>query len=918
MSNGTLTFAKYTILPGIVPRLQELFFSGFAHLTVLTAYIYASLNLLPRDHPYLKPENFGRFRMRHVLFEARRQLVFKWQHADQVIIYFTLLIGFVLLIVQFVLLFAAFFMQEALASSFDGSYASFFVTREPEEDLAFILLDRVFGFEGVYGSNALDGTNPFHTALHTLFHFYNVGILVVGLIIFLYFVVTVVAETAQSGTPFGRRFNGAWVPLRLVFAIGLLTPLMFGMNGAQWITLYAAKWGSSMATNGWIHFLDNLQESTPMGPTEELMIRPRQPTLSTLQEFMFVAMACTHAEKLINNRTVNGYLVSDSTGLQEGGERAPRYWLAYEYGGDAHLLAYYQALRRTNFQDIRIAFGYEPEENGDNIGRIEPICGELTMSMHTGEADSNSPAYWMQNEYFRVIGQIWLHKDMQETARNVAIRYLPTPERDPSVPVPSGCGWHMRVGDGCEQPNPDCNNMTEFVQNVRQDLYALIDQGHCIGDDPDSGITADENPENQGIIDRARQRGVDHDDFWNEEFRRYGWAGAAIWYNKLAEINGSFMSSVHSLPIVLQYPKVMEHVSEQRRAANASVMPNERFRPYLPENRMVYFDNPVDPYIAMMLYEAQQYWDDSYIEIQHNAFLDTIVTIFGLSGLFDMRQNTDVHPLAQIVGIGRGLIESSIQNLGFSFGAGVAGGLAHVLGAQQVKTVAMGAAGFAWMIALLGLSIGFILFYVIPFLPFLYFFFAAGGWIKAIFEAMIGLPLWALAHIRIDQEGLPGPVAMNGYYLILDIFLRPLLMIFGLLASIVIFAAQVTVLHEIWDLVVDNLVGYNFEGALNTGENLGTTTGGGLGAAENIRGWVDQFFFTILYAIIVYMIGMASFKLVDLIPNHITRWMGSGLSTFGEHLKDPASQLVSQVFMGSRMMIDQRLGNLPGLMGRNS
>ena len=62
------------------------------------------------------------------------------------------------------------------------------------------------------------------------------------------------------------------------------------------------------------------------------------------------------------------------------------------------------------------------------------------------------------------------------------------------------------------------------------------------------------------------------------------------------------------------------------------------------------------------------------------------------------------------------------------------------------------------------------LFYIIPFMPFIYFFFAVGTWVKAIFEAMVGVPLWALAHIRIDGQGLPGDAAMNGYYLLLEIF----------------------------------------------------------------------------------------------------------------------------------------------------
>ena len=93
---------------------------------------------------------------------------------------------------------------------------------------------------------------PFHDALHALYEFYSIGLLVIAMFIVLYFVVVIVAETAQTGVPFGKRFNTVWAPLRLVIAIGLLVPIGYGLNSAQYIVLYAAKYGSNFATNGWL------------------------------------------------------------------------------------------------------------------------------------------------------------------------------------------------------------------------------------------------------------------------------------------------------------------------------------------------------------------------------------------------------------------------------------------------------------------------------------------------------------------------------------------------------------------------------------------------------------------------------------------------------------------------------------------
>jgi hypothetical protein len=47
-----------------------------------------------------------------------------------------------------------------------------------------------------------------------------------------------------------------------------------------------------------------------------------------------------------------------------------------------------------------------------------------------------------------------------------------------------------------------------------------------------------------------------------------------------------------------------------------------------------------------------------------------------------------------------------------------------------------------------------------------------------------------------------------------------------------------------------------------------------------------------MYAIIVYMIGMSCFKLIDLVPNNILRYMGSNVSTFSDKQEDPAQNLM--------------------------
>jgi len=354
----------------------------------------------------------------------------------------------------------------------------------------------------------------------------------------------------------------------------------------------------------------------------------------------------------------------------------------------------------------------------------------------------------------------------------------------------------------------------------------------------------------------------------------------------------------------------MEYTCKENRQQNSETSQTECFDPRLTEGKEAQFTTEFDPQIASALSDVFDFWYKDNDAVSGNVFIDTINAVMGTQGLFDMCRNADIHPLAQLSAAGKGLVDAAIRNLGFAVGTGAAGILTPYFGPAL-----QAASGFFVSVASVGILIGFILYYVIPFMPFLYFLFAVGGWVKGLFEAMVGVPLWALAHLRIDGQGLAGDGAINGYFLIFEIFIRPILIIFGLLAAIIIFAAMVKVLNETFSLVVSNLSGFSTANESQCGTAFATVTGAPTGSIDFLRGPVDEFFFTIVYAILVYMIGMASFKLIDLIPNQILRWMGAGVSTFNDNAGEPAEGLVSKLAIGGSIMGGQLGGAVQGAKG---
>jgi conjugal transfer/type IV secretion protein DotA/TraY len=117
-------------------------------------------------------------------------------------------------------------------------------------------------------------------------------------------------------------------------------------------------------------------------------------------------------------------------------------------------------------------------------------------------------------------------------------------------------------------------------------------------------------------------------------------------------------------------------------------------------------------------------------------------------------------------------------------------------GLQDATSTASG--GVSTLLSFLALVfwvMGFTLAFLLPLMPFMRFLFAVLTWIAALIEAVIAIPLVALAHLNPESEGLSGQQAKAAYFFIFNLFLRPVLMIFGLVAALIIFLIAVSFLN---------------------------------------------------------------------------------------------------------------------------
>jgi len=922
---------KYVLLPGIIPRAKELGGGGFAYLAFLFASVYNSVRILPSTHPFVNPANIGTFTIRQVIAAAANNIEFNRRNLDQIVVFFVILAAVVLMFLQFILLLLGIFSSNAFAAAVPGAGAPFlsmFITPTPGTDIAFLMLDYVFGIPGAgnagafFGSNALTGgPTPFHRGMHALFNFYNLAILLVAVLIFMYYVIVVVIETAQTGVPFGRRFSKLYAPFRLVIAIGLLVPLNYGFNGAQYITLYAAKIGSSFATNGWVTYnraLRGTDSDNPMGvTTQSLIARPQTPPIDEILYFESIYHSCKEMYKIWVPKDPQNPTV---------GTVIDAYVIV---NGNAELLSGYTYERaKTDFGkgELEVILGeLDVANNGQYAGGVHPYCGKITISL-----SHDNPGFWTQGaagvgaDGIRSIERIYY--TFIQILATPASTYAALGERMAHATVPTCRG----AGAGCSHDpcwrSGDLNDAQRCEANPTEPASAVFE-----ADKQRNRTYAN------GVISGAYQS------FRNNmrlnltpELERRGWGGAGIWYNNVADLNGTFTGAVYATPSVRQYPEVMEFVKEQRLSNDKNTASCDMFDPNKAGAKAIEWKTSYDKDLADAMNGAYRYFNCTHPNrdaggngnatggaagapgagtrecggntpvtraattrgMSANVFVDVIGIVFGLNGLFDIRACSEVnpatgepivHPLAQLSTIGKGLVENSIRSMGMALGASFGGGIASVLG-SALGPALESASGMFVGIATIGLSAGFILYYILPFLPFIYFFFAVGSWVKSIFEAMVGVPLWALAHLHIDGDGLPGRAAMPGYYLIFEIFLRPICTVFGLIGGIAIFGATAIALNNLFDLVVLNTTGTN-PGGSNSTLNADQV--------ESLRrGLVDEFFFTIMYAILLYMMATSSFKMIDQVPKMIMRWMNPGVSKFNDATGDPTSHLTQYAAIG--------------------
>ena len=217
------------------------------------------------------------------------------------------------------------------------------------------------------------------------------------------------------------------------------------------------------------------------------------------------------------------------------------------------------------------------------------------------------------------------------------------------------------------------------------------------------------------------------------------------------------------------------------------------------------------------------------------------------------------NPFGEIAALGHKKIRLALNYIGYAIVVTGGSALLGAFSATKVVGAAMGGlAALFMMIATLFLLAGVLLAYIVPMFPFTRFFFSILTWLGSLLEAMVLVPFMALAFLTPKGEGFAGPNTRNAFFLIFQLFLRPILCVFGLMCAMIMFYVAAKFLNAAFYQATAGVYDYAREGSAMR--------------------FMQKLVYSVMYVGLIYSAANISFKMIEHIPKHALKWMGGSAS----------------------------------------
>lgn len=793
-------------------------------IAVNLAKLFISFQILPPD--YLSTiEN--RLSIGTVYSDAHEKLVYTKENVLKILVYWFSVLSF---IIGMILLFTTAFSLFVGTAHAEG----FFDPPSATDDLAYQWLDYLFKAVPMPSSMFPQAT-LISTALLGILAFLSKAALFIAGLILLYQLLAMIAETAQTGKPFGNA-NYVWGPIRVVIALGLLIPTATELNVGQHLVIQVARFGSGLASNAWGIFVDRIANDTALG-----IGVPPAPTTVRTTENVLMSNACMTAYN-----TLLMQLSADATYVNEN-------------------------LIKPISKDGGIVFGNTREG---------PICGSIAF-----REPSDVFAAKALSANKKALDALMSSAKFKEAAGKINL-YL---AKNTKIELISSKDFYSLAADYQKNLNSKLQDLaTQNVKTVSAKLETWKKHGWVAAGAWLNDLTRAQS--NLLEINEAYAPNTTPPDYpsinrWFFSLRiQNNVAGVSSFYHPLSEAIKSYHKHLLNNGLLIDEESETKrgHIAVPADIENPNAGVTDKIADWWKTSNF----RPIVgvPFVVIAAGNLLGVWSESSsnlllpVGMTANPFAELSILGHKLTGLGSDLVGFGL--FADVLSIIPMLIVAGCSIAAIAAAGGTAGvGTLALLGIGGAKCMSAGAIGtilkaFSAVLVAVGVPFflcGVFLTYLLPLIPFIRFFFAVLVWLLAVFEAVVSAPWWALTHLNPKANSLTDGASQRGFFYLFSILLRPVLTVIGLLAGLLMFFVAVAFLNKVF-LTAAN-------GSISNAPELGN---------------LSKIMFTFIYVGLIYICANTAFKSIMHFPEHALNWMNAS-GTVSNNFDDPSR--IEQVAM---------------------
>jgi defect in organelle trafficking protein DotA len=676
-------------------------------------------------------------------------------------------------------------------------------------DLSVNYLGQIFGTVGT----VLHGTSG--QFLGQIFKIFNIGLLVVAGIVLIYTIIMTVIHTSHEGEFMGRKWNSAWIAIRTVLGLGLLVPsATTGYSAIQVFVMWIVLQGVGFANMAWNSGLNYLLQGNVLytPPTENVgSVINLAGTVMEMQACMYTAQ---HVEQTLqqNLQKAQGQQ-GTSTNTADPNISGQNYVQNFK-----PLFTIIQGPDGKWSSMVKF-----PGNKYSEDGAQDNACGQIAFgSGVTKNFVSNDPKTTILKA---AIQQMML--DTDSYAQQMVDSQLPRPSGSPG---PTNPNLNDQVQSAIVGASADWINVTMPIRSSTQ------------GNNVDQGF--------KKVAEVAQAN---------------GWIMAGRYYRDLGNVQRDLTDAARTTVDIDSKPAGFQTADKYYLdfRGYALVSQTSNMKSLLDftdpdKDQLVMIQNRVIDNVQNAITVGQQVDNSEKFTLDKGGDANILTRVYRLifpaldTTLQEFNQSTG-DPIVVLQNIGWNFfLQGFTIWLGstatiFSLGIGLSG--ASLFNPAPFALIDATFAIIPVIVAFTGtlFTLGMLFHYYVPLIPFIIYTFAGLGWLIAVIEAMIAAPLVALGITHPEGgHDLLGK-GEQAVMLLLGVFLRPILMVFGLIAAIIVSRVSLRYFNM-------GFFGFALSNpTLNPFATLGLL---------------------IVYAMLLIAIVNQTFSLIYVIPDKIMRWLG--------------------------------------------